>query len=328
MEEKKILAERHNNLYERIINILGNGAGRNGYGQGQGEGYGAAPESFPVSKLNDSDNNLVTAEAINAIFADLVRARIHQIGTEPSEIAEIIENSNIVAEETSFFVNAGPDGKLLEVQDENGTKKGILDFERLIKDIETDRFSIDLSQAILEGVISSTRERPWNGLIFHEVAVTFRNADHRRHFFNSGGEIRFSMSNSGSVTPKGQDWGFLCANLGTVKFNVDQTSADILPPPGANPIGNYDLTDTYQTILEYIGGGQFSGVYASNLIKIKAKENSDNIISFRIEFNDIHGGEYDENVTGRLVSTLQQYRAVSSAVTVPTPTYSTVTSIS
>jgi hypothetical protein len=163
-------------LYERVVNVLGNGAGRTGYGQGQGEGYGNELESFPVSNLDDANNNLVTAEAINSIYSDLIRARVHQIGTEPQEIDEIIANANIIAEETSFFVAIGESDNLVEVQDEDGTKKGILDFERLISDIERDRFLIDSSQAILESVLSSARTRPWNGSIAHEVAVTFRNA--------------------------------------------------------------------------------------------------------------------------------------------------------
>lgn len=327
----KVLASRHNNLYERIVNILGNGAGRNGYGQGEGEGYGNAPESFPVSKLDTAENNLITAETINSMYADIVRARIHQIGTEPQEIAEIVANANIIAEETSYFVNTDPSGNVIEIQDANGTKKGFLDFERLVSDIETDKFLVDPTQAVLEPAISSTRERPWNGLIFHEIAVTFRNENHRRHFFNSGGEIRFSLSNSGSDTPKGQDWGTLCSNLGTVIFDINKTIASSIGV--TNFIGNYDLTGDYQTIVNYVGGGKltgtFFGVYSSNLVTFKAKSASPSIINFRIEFNDLANENFaDENVTGRLESLVQQYRAESASVSVPAPTFSNITSIS
>ena len=327
----KVLAARHNNLYERIVNVLGNGAGRTGYGQGQGEGYGTALESFPVSKLDDANNNVATAEAINAIYADLVRARIHQIRTEPTEIAEIIANANIIAEETSFFVAFGEDDTLIEVQDEDGTKKGILDFERLISDIEQDKFLIDPSQAILESAISSARTRSWNGLITHEVAVTFRNADHRRHFFNSGGEIRINLSNSGSTEPKGQDWGILCANLGTVSFNASETTA--VSVPTSAQIGNYELTENYQTLINYVGGGKltgaFFGLYSTNVVTISAKQTNDAIINFKIEFNDLADKNFsDENVTGRLESVFQQFRANSNSVSVPAPTFSNVADIS
>lgn len=327
----KVLASRHNNLYERIVNILGNGSGRNGYGQGQGVGYGPALESFPVSKLENLENNLITANAINAIYADLVRARIHQIGSAPQEIAEIIANANIIAEETSFFVSLQESGNVIEVQDENGSKKGILDFERLITDIEKDRFLLDPLQATLDLGITSSRTRRWNGLIAHEVAVTFKNFDHRRHFFNSGGEIRFNLSNSGATRPKGQDWALLCANLGTVIFNAKSTIATT--PSITSAIGNYELTDEYQTLINYVGGGRltgrYSGVYSSNVVTIKAKLSLTNVINFRIEFNDLADENYaDENVDGRLESTLQQYRADSDAVSVPSPTFSNIISLS
>jgi hypothetical protein len=52
------------------------------------------------------------------------------------EIAEVIQNLNVVAEETSFFVN---DAGVTTV-DENGAKKGIVDFESLMTQIEADKF--------------------------------------------------------------------------------------------------------------------------------------------------------------------------------------------
>jgi len=323
----KVLAARHNNLYERIFNVLGNGAGGTGYGQGQGDGYGAALESFPVSKLDNANNNIATAETINAIYADLVRARIHQIGVEPTGIDEVIPNANIIAEETSFFIEFGESDNLVGVQDENGTKKGILDFERLISDIERDKFLIDSSQAILEPAISSARTSPWNGIIVHEVAVIFRNADHRRHFFNSGGEIRISLSNSGSVEPKGQDWGILCANLGTVRFKASETTA--ISVPISTQIGNYELTENYQTLINYNGGGDFSGLYSDNIVTMSARQTNDSIINFKIEFKDLANEiPVDENVTGRLESVFQQFRANSNSVSVPAPAFNNIIDIS
>ena len=90
----EVSSSRHNTLVERITKVLGNGEGTFGYGQGFG--YGASPSSFEVSNSVTSNNNIVTAESINALYADMVRARVHQIGTEPTEIAEIIANANII----------------------------------------------------------------------------------------------------------------------------------------------------------------------------------------------------------------------------------------
>lgn len=318
-----ITAARHNNLYERINNIIGNGAGRSGYGQGLGNGYGDSPESFRVSKLSDSNTNLVTAETLNAIYADMLRCRVHQIGAEPTEIAELIANVNVIAEDTSYELT--DEGVI--VVDPDGTKKGILDFERLMTSIETSKFSVHSTQASVEPGITSSRATPWNGLIYHEFTATFRNANHRRHFFNTGGIIRISASNSGATNDKGRDWSELCASMGVVEFKYNETvSADI---PQTVLIGNYELTTTYQTILNYIGGGRFSGVYNQNLCKIQAKYEQENVISFRIEFNDLaNHGVADENVTGRLQTTIEHYRADSDFISVPPPTYTNISNLS
>lgn len=318
-----ITAARHNNLYARINNIIGNGAGRSGYGQGLGTGYGDAPESFAVSKLSESDTNLITAETLNAIYADMLRCRVHQIGTEPTEIAELISNVNIIAEDTSYEVT----DEGIVVVDPDGTKKGILDFETLMSQIETNKFLVDTSQASVEPGITSTRSTSWNGLIYHEFTVTFRNADHRRHFFNTGGNIRISASNSGATNAKGLDWGQLCSSMGVIEFKYNETVCADLATSIA--IGNYNLTTTYQTIFIYVGGGLYSGVYNSNLCEIKARYTTDNVISFRFEFNDVASAGYrDENVTGRLVSTIQHYRADTDFISVPAPTYTNISNLS
>jgi hypothetical protein len=318
-----ITAARHNNLYARINNIIGNGAGRSGYGQGLGTGYGDAPESFAVSKLSDSDINLITAETLNAIYADILRCRVHQIGTEPTEIAELVANANIIAEDTSYEVT----DEGVVVVDPDGTKKGILDFETAMFQVETNKFLVHTSQASVEPGITNQRTTPWNGLIYHEFTVTFRNADHRRHFFNTGGIIRISASNSAATNPKGLDWGQLCSSMGVIEFKYNETICSDLAITTA--IGNYDLTTSYQRIFIYVGGGLYSGVYNSNLCEIKAKTVSDNVISFRIEFNDVAShGFADENVTGRLITTIQHYRADSEYISVPAPTYTNISNLS
>ncbi len=71
-----ISAARLNNLQSRLELILGNGSGQSGYGQ--------TLLSQPVSNI---DGSLITAGDINNIYADMVKARVHQIGSNPTEIA-------------------------------------------------------------------------------------------------------------------------------------------------------------------------------------------------------------------------------------------------
>ena len=63
-----ITAARINNLQSSIALILGNGSGQNGYGQ--------VVSSSPVTNTGD----VVNAEDMNSIYADILAARVHQVG--------------------------------------------------------------------------------------------------------------------------------------------------------------------------------------------------------------------------------------------------------
>jgi len=326
-----ITATRFQNLQQRIEDILGNGAAQRGYGQGSGAGYGSEVSSYPVS--NNPSGNLsfiISAADLNAVFADMVRCRIHQIGTQPEEIALLVANLNVAAEDTSFFINN--QGSV--TNDPDGNKKGIVDFENLMTQIEIDRFLAHPSQMSIESGIISSRNTAWNGTIRHEFTVSFRNADHRRHFFNSGGEIRMSAGLTYTGTEaKTQDWQTMLSNIGTVKFSYNNTLSD---GGGASlTIGNYQLTSTYQRIFTKQRTG---GVYSANNYFIDAREVDNQQIRFRISFvdDDIGSGpapgaplnpiselnKVDENVKGNLESNIRIFRASSNtSVRVPAPTF-------
>lgn len=300
----EITAARLNNLQARIELILGSGAGQNGYGQ----------TITSANVLNDGDAT-IEADDLNDIYADMIRARIHQVGPGDIGIAEVIQNLNVVAEETSFFVNNSGVTSI----DADGNKKGIADFERLMTQIEADKLLVHPSQAAIEPAISSIRTSSWNGLITHEVQVNFTSEDSRRHFFNTGGEIWFQANNSFASTPKGLDWAQLCSQVGTVKFGSNTT---VSTTGGGSSIGNYNLNSSFQIIYQKIGSGTYSAIYAGNIYTIRARIDGPLRIVFRIEFNDVVvDGNVDNNVDGRLESTVRQYRAVGEYVEVPAPSY-------
>jgi len=306
-----ITAARLNNLQSRIALILGTGSGTSGYGQ-----------TVVSSQVNNSSDT-VDAEDINNIYTDMVKTRIHQVGVNETGIRQVIADLNSVAEDTSSQINnAGT-----TATDADGTKKGIADYESLMTQIETDKLLIHTSQAALEPKITSTRTATWNGLIYHTFTVTFGSAPIRRHYFNSGGEIRLSSNNTGASTPKGLDWAALCSEIGNVKFSSETTL-----PSGSGQgyyIGNNSLNSTYQTCYLKTGSGSYSGIYAGNLYAIKARNVSTSVIEFRIEFNDVVvDNNVDNNVDGTLTSTVQQYRAVGpNSITSISPTYFTSTSL-
>ena len=297
-----ITAARINNLQSSIALILGTGSGQNGYGQ--------TVTSAPVNSSGD----IVEAADLNAIYADILKARVHQVGTGDIGIAEVIQNLNVVAEDTSFFV----DDNGVTSDDPDGVKKGIEDFELLMTQVQADKALLHPSQAALESAITSARSSSWNGLIYHEVAITFASAEAKRFFFNTGGEIRFSANNSSASTPKGLDWAQLCSQVGTVKFGANSTTSTT---GGGSSIGNYDLTSSFQNIYQKVGSGTYSAVYAGNIYTIKARTDIDTRIIFRIEFNDVvTDNNIDNNVDGRLESIIQHYRS-DGEVVVAAPSY-------
>lgn len=306
-----ITAARLNNLQSRIALILGIGSGSSGYGQTLASSQVAA-------------SSIVASSDINNIFTDMVKARIHQVGIAETGIRQVIEDLNIIAEETSGTItDAGVTGTDIE-----GTLKGIADYESLMNSIESDKLLLHSSQAALEPKLTSTRTATWNGLIFHTLTVTFSNADERRHFFNAGGEIRISTNNTNPSTSKGLDWAALCSEVGIVRFSRVQTFAG--NSGQGYFIGDDGMTSSYQTVYSKVGAGTYSGIYAGNLYTIKARETSSSVIEFRIEFNDVVvDNNVDNNVDGALTSTVQQYRAVGpNSITSVSPTYFTSTALS
>lgn len=300
-----INAARFNNLQSRIELIFGNGAGQNGYGQ-----------TLTSANVTIDGSQVVETSDINNIYTDMLNARVHQIGPNDLSIAQLIQNRNVIAEDESFFV----DDNGVSTADPDGAKKGIADFEDLMTTIETDKFLVHSSQAVLESSTNSVRTTAWNGLIYHEVVVTFDDENHRRHFFNTGGQIRFNATNTLASTAKGLDWAELCSEIGTVIFNYDTTTST--GDGSGSSIGNYDLDGSLQIVYQKVGAGSYSGIYAGNLYTIKARTDGNNRIVFRIEFNDVVTDPViDNNVDGRLESIVQHYRATGDYVSVNAPSY-------
>lgn len=311
-------AARHNNLQARLEQVIGTGAGKTGYGQGLAN-YGPSPSSYQVSNLQDSNLNVISAMDINSIYADMLRVRVHQIGTEPTEIAELVSELNVIAERTSFFV----DDQNNTTSDPDGNKKGVADYESLMTSIELDKFLMHPSQSTLETALTNTRSSVWNGMIYHEFTVSFIDENHRRHYFNSGGSIQIGSAITGfAPLSKGADWASLLSSVGTISINHNSTSSTG-SGVGSN-IGNYQLTSLYQLIFQKAGTGEINGIYTGNLYKVFARITDVNSIQFRVEYNDVSTGSIiDVNVDGILENQIQLNRADSIYISVPKPVTTT-----
>lgn len=319
----EITAAQYNGLQSRVATILGTGSGSDGYGQ-----------SLASSQVT-ADVDIIQASDFDNLRTDINKANNHQSGTNAA-IGNIQPLQIIGADRSETTRGSGT----------YHNDEGFNDYDTAIGVIETNKFLIDGTESTVEAKLTSTRTTNWNGTITHTFTVTFTNANQRRYFFNSGGEIRFSASQSGGTSAKNVDWRTLLSDMGTIKFGYTATTAT--GSGTTTNIGNYDLTGTYQTIFTKTG----SGNYAENDYNIAARVDAAGdastaaVLRFRVQFRDDDAGDQvlpgsnpgidgiivpgpaeDEDVTGTVVSTIQQLRATGSNVSVTSPSYSTTTNL-
>ena len=128
------------------------------------------------------------------------------------------------------------------------------------------------TSAALQTSASSTR---YAGSHIVEHSITFTNANEARWFFNAGGKIQINITRTGNggatATSKDTSVSDLITALGNLQLKSQTSSrsgtGETVSTDGTN-IGFYDLTTSYQTILELT---QDSGTYTSMYFKVEAK---------------------------------------------------------
>jgi hypothetical protein len=289
-----ITAARHNNLQSRVATIMGTGSGDDGYGQALNSSQVAAAET-------------VTATHMALLFNDISAGRKHQTNTAPSDIA-LIATTDVIEDDNAI------------------NKKGVAQYESLTTTLENEKFNIDVNQGTAEAAIQAQYTTSWNGQLDHLLNVTFTDSDHARHFFNAGGEIRFSANlASFPAEAKSINWATILSNMQTVKFTYTAT-ASIGGSGTGSSIGYHDVTTSFQSIFDKAGSGQYTENHYIIEVKGNTTPNPD-VLQFRINFNDDDptdpGTPTDELVSGTLSSIITQFRPTGVNVAVPTPTYAT-----
>lgn len=303
-----ITAARYNTLQSTVANVMGNGAGQFGYGQVLASSQVAADTTIDSGHMS-------------TLYTDLINARVHQVGSVPNSLASIAAGDVIEEDAT-----------------DTGTAKGILQYEDLATLIETNKdviYTADTSQStITANKTTTSRTNSWSGIVDHIATVTFASADVRRHFFNAGGEIRFTADlDPASSNGKNNDWNSLLANMGTVLFKSENCTSVGSSPGTSFNIGNFDMTATDQLIFQKDG----TGVYTENDYNIKAKELNSTTIQFTIQFRDDDVGDdtnndgafnpQDESVTGTLQSVVGERLPTGSRVSLTSPTFNTTNTL-
>lgn len=353
----------YNDLAERVRMVLGN----SGYGQEInkvdltfGGGGGITWPDIPDVSTTD----LVDNDHWNNLRTQINRASIHQQDS----------NQNIGTIEEGRIIGANTSGTSVTRVDTNGViswthqgavaNKGVNSFVQGVVNIENNFKNVHPNHITLTNTrafANSTRTASWGGAgQISSVDCTFEvqftggytvtnddgstttatGADHRRHFFNAGGQIRISGANVSSDI-KGSDWATMLGNMKQVVFDKDATRNDPnsgtgRPANGSTDVnldglieparGNDSLTTGLQLIYQR-NGGDVDSDYAENTISIYAKRNvGGDIITFYIQLEDADAGDQtgigppvDEPVTGNLVIGLDLARPSGDYVSVPEP---------
>ena len=311
-----VQASRYNNLRARVNTVLGASTTSSPqFGYGQGTTTNSVIGTQAVTSPVDADK--ISAQDYEDLYVDIVRARYHQIGSSVSIDDFVV--GDIDANPTTA-------DKIEEAY--------ITGLENLATNLETDKFLVDSSQlAVVRledpggNTMTSTRlasNGPWNGQISHIFTVEFPTNAARRHFFNSGGQIRFqgSVDYTGSQS-KTVDWRTILSNMGQISFAAESTYSNSSVGTGY-PVGNYGLTSAYRLCYSKSGGA----LYARNDYEIRARQVSQRVIQFKVSFvdgqpNDTTYG-IDELVFGEFESSIL-LATPSGQVNINGTTYPTVT---
>jgi hypothetical protein len=151
------------------------------------------------------------------------------------------------------------------------TTHPITQYDTFANTIRTNRFNVGAGQSFTttKGTVSETWPgtygASWNTTIKSTIRVQFTSAANARHFFNSGGEIRFNSSRTGS-TARAQDlaWTTLLTTAATKAFGGNKPTIGVGALNGTN---FYRLTSTFQewTFTSY------SSPYTANKWSITAR---------------------------------------------------------
>lgn len=351
----------YNDYVSRINVIMGDGSGTTGYGQVIGSSH--------VPGLND-----ITAAQWQTLLLDINKAYRHQFGTDSG--INTFNAGNIIGADASNTTTGTTitrnDDDTFTIGNPDNTK-GVNDFGTALTALEVDPLTVDAGELTAEtklpfasGGLEYTAS--WGGGgdtgIYCEVDVNFSGGyytanddgspnlvsrgDHRRYFFNAGGQIQIKSDLANpSTSQKDVDWNTLIGNTGTISMGSTTTTSTIGGTPVS--IGFNDLTTTYQIIFSKNGS---QAQYAENYYRIRAKLISDATagtsgVRFEILFQDADTGDQrpgtdtggggaegvpptitpagpgvDESVTGDVRVTISQLRPTGSNVNVPTGAFS------
>jgi hypothetical protein len=306
-----IYAEDYNNIQNTAEFLLGAGLSDAGYGQAVSSDIVSgqpAPDKITVSQWNNLRN-------------DLLKIRQHQTGIDEGPNLTIPTSDDVI---TNEFVN---------------------EYKTFATTCQIDRLTIASNQATDQNLVApSVRTTQWNGILTQIITVTFPTGDAARHYFNAGGQIRFSASLSHTLPlsdpsySKTENWSQLLSDMGVISFGAVGTTYTGTGAETGYPktdLGWYTITTTPLTIFIK---PTTPGVYAENDYNISVSKDSTSvadgrILTITIQFRDDDSGDppivpipkggapggVDEPVKGTLTSSIVAFRPTGPNVELPLP---------
>tara|TARA_B100000965_G_C19593576_1_gene759065 strand:- start:921 stop:1859 length:939 start_codon:yes stop_codon:yes gene_type:complete len=264
-------------------------------------GTGSADSGYGISEIAAvSAGNTITAAQWNSLLSGLQKGANHQ-GTTLTN--------------ASNTVSAG--GNILPLSN----------LEADITLITNNKLTADASNMATDSGVTSSRTASWTGTVQHILTVTFASANAARHFFNSGGEIRFAGSRAGgSSTDQNTDWTNLLSNAGTVKFAEGATTYTGSGGTAAS-VGFDDLTTSNQQIFTATGQGNYSANDWTIEAKANAAYGSATVLTFTVYFKDDHAAQTGTYTGGGLGTAPNEGTAWTGADAVDGTLTSTITTL-
>ena len=196
-----------------------------------------------------------------------------------------------------------------------------------IATLDTNRLLSNITQMTVSSALTSSISTPWNGTITHVFTVNFGTEDAARYYFNSGGQIRWSGSNTGGTTGGAAAWAALLTAMGTIKMDAKTTTYTGSGGTITNNVGYYGLTGSLvQTFIHYGSGPYYSGIFYSIQVSrsnyVGTNGGNGSLINCTVTFSDGSGGY--GSVNGTTTSAVDQYKA-GGVLTIASPTFTTTT---
>jgi hypothetical protein len=237
-----------------------------GWGQG-GSGEGAA-----------SVGGTILASGANGAFKDL-QDEVQEMQTFTGQTSESVTD-----------VAGPPSASTILASDWNTLM-------RAVQDVWDGRFGHTPSASVTDG--SATFTTAWTNNITNETTYTFANETDCRAFFNGGGRVGLSFTRTGgSSNDQNTRWTETCTQIGDILIRYDSAEASGAAPGTVSGVGFYDLTTSYQQILQKFTS---TAPYTGDNVVVEAKINSTTnptVITFRTTMTDAGDGVVDESADG------------------------------